>query len=390
MSSTMFQIARYSRPYKFADVIGQNNAVNAVHQALLQNKLLPVCILYGPSGVGKTTIARLIAMWMCCEQRIENEACGLCSQCQNIINGSHPDVFELDGGAYTGIDDIRDMLSNLDYQTVMSSKRIFILDEVHMLSKHAITCLLKRFEEPMDNIQFILATTNIDKLPETIISRSFRIMLSSISTQNISHHLEKICNKYHTKYTIEALQILSKHSHGSMRQALSSLEQMSILYNDDVSSEHVEKMFGLIPTDILSKLIECIVNQDIQAIQSLLLRMTPNASSIMVISQILESIHKLEIPKSNYITNFAYDLAESALVLNKVPFANNLLNTCILRAIYKNITLQSTDKQNQSQKLDDISDDLCKHKKIDPSNDELDLLEEAKHVFNIADIDKTH
>lgn len=331
MSTQIFQIARYLRPRKFKDVIGQEMAVKIVHGALYHNRMLPVCILHGPSGVGKTTIARLIAMWFCCENHIDDEPCGTCTQCIDIINDAHPDVFELDGGAYTGVDDIREMLTNLEYQTVIAQKRIYIIDEAHMLSKHAMTCLLKRFEEPMAHVQFILATTHVEKLPDTMISRSFRVSLSDVSTSHIYSRLEQICNDNEMQYDTEALHMLAQYSYGSMRQALSSLEQINVLNTDKkISVINIEKMFGLMSHDVLQKITDGIVSQDMQAVSQLMTHLS-HANPITVVSQILEKIRMMS--KSEYLLNFAYSLAESSLVLHKVPFARDLLEICILRAM---------------------------------------------------------
>ena len=358
MVKPMFQIARYLRPKKFRDVLGQSNSVNIIHSALCKNRMLPVCILYGASGVGKTTIARLIAMWLCCRNKEEDEPCGSCPQCVNIINDSHPDVFELDGGAYTGVDDVKNMLSNLEYAPSMSQKKIYILDEVHMLSKHAITCLLKRFEEPMESVQFVLATTNIDKIPDAMLSRSFRIMLSSIDTGIIYDRLEEICNENQISFAKDALMILAKCSHGSMRQALSYLEQITIIC-DEINKDDVRNMLGRASDEVIEQILLYASSGNKSKIGALLFNIK-HLNPMGIISQILEHISN-RIDDSDFLINLGYDIAESALIMHKAPFGMDLLNIIISRAIMKNVDSKPIKQEKGSL-----------------------LLEEAKNIFDLA------
>lgn len=363
MSSSIHQIARYMRPKKFSEVVGQDNAVKIVHLALQKNLMLPVCTIFGPSGVGKTTLARLIGMWQCCEHKVDNEPCGKCVNCTAIVNDNHPDVFELDGGAYTGVDDIKNMLSNIDYKTSIASKRIYILDEVHMLSKHAITSLLKRFEEPTKNVQFILATTNPDKIPDTLLSRSFRIVMHSVEDNHICDKLRNICDENGIKYELQALEAIAKYSYGSVRQAMSYLEQAFIISENNVQLSDIESMLGRASNDLIDQLVHKIRNKNTDIMD--LTMQCRQLNPVSIASQIIERIKATIHDNSSFLTNFMYDLAESALILHKCPFAHDMLDVAIVRAIIRNSNENNTHRPQSEFKLS--------------------LAEEARKMFNLKE-----
>jgi DNA polymerase-3 subunit gamma/tau len=295
--------------------------------------MLPVCIIYGPSGVGKTTIARLIAMWQCCTSLINNEPCGECANCVAIINNANPDVYELDGGTYTGIEAIKLMLEGMEYSTLLSTKKIYILDEVHMLSKSSISALLKKFEEPLDGVQFILATTNIEKLPDTIISRAFRIPLNSISNELITNNLAKIAKDNNIIYDDKVLDYISDMSNGSVRQSLSLFEQLAILCNNNITKNPALKMFGLSDSDMINDIVEILQNKTPAYLMEYL---SLREKSANLIKQVLGEIqNRLRAGKaSDRLIKIAYKLADASMIIHKSPYSEYLIEICLGNSMF--------------------------------------------------------
>lgn len=333
-------IARTLRPKKFADIVGQTTSVRLIQQALIRNLMLPVCSIYGPSGVGKTTFARLIAMWQCCTDRQNNEPCGICTNCSMILNDTHPDVFELDGGTYTGVENIKSLLDTCNYSTCvenLNNKKVYILDEVHMLSKHAMTALLKRLEEPLNNLQFILATTNVEKLPDTILSRSFKIRLDPVPQVVINQYLQKVCEVIGSKADTESLSYISYAANGSMRQALSFLEQISIIANSNISADITQEVLGIASHNIIGSFIDLFDSSDIDKM-FVLLQNIKHVEPMLFLKQILSKIQDKIWDKtaSTKLIRIGYDLAEASIVMHKSPYSNNILEICIGYALANN------------------------------------------------------
>ena len=334
---TLSHIARVLRPHKFTEVIGQDIAVKLIKNALLNKLMLPVCTLFGPSGVGKTTLARLIAMWECCTNHIDDEPCGECVNCKSIISDSHPDVFELDGGTYTGVDNIKSMLEGMSYATSSANrnnKRIYILDEVHMLSRHAMTALLKRFEEPMDNTQFILATTNIEKLPETILSRSFQIRLNSVDTETVALHLQLVARQGGYQIDKESVDYITYAAQGSVRQGLSFLEQATILCGGTIRADATRQMLGLASQEAVDKIVDNIIDREIDKLFELLAELH-EVQPMMLMKQVLHTI-QLRSKDDEQALRIAYDLAEASIVMHQSPYSDNILPICLGYVSVKN------------------------------------------------------
>lgn len=328
-------IARTLRPKKFCEIIGQEKWVKFIQTALKNDLMLPVCIIFGPSGVGKTTIARLIAMWESCTKKADNEPCGQCENCIAIINDCHPDVIEFDGGTYTGVEDLKLILENIRYRTVLSVKRIYILDEVHMLSRNAISSLLKLFETDLSNVQFIMATTNQEKIPETIMSRGFRIPLDPIMPHNIAQYLIKISQE--TNYHLEEVAglLIANASKGSMRQAVSTLEQSFILYGNNINKSMIEEMLGLESDAFVGDVLEKIEQLKMEDVMNLLSKVS---NPMNFVRQLLELIKSKIISKSasSRLINIGFNLAEASIVIHRSP-CKNLLEIIIGKIIMDEI-----------------------------------------------------
>jgi DNA polymerase-3 subunit gamma/tau len=307
-----------------------------VKKALELDLMLPVCTIFGPSGVGKTTIARLIGMWTCCTKRVENEPCGSCANCAAILNNSHPDVFELDGGTYTGVSSINTMLENIDYEPLLASKRIYILDECHMLSRHSMSSLLKRFEEDLTKVQFILATTNVEKLPFTILSRSFQVELNYISNDKITEYLESLATINSISIENEACNYIANASCGSMRQAISLFEQLNILYQKNITADETIKMLGISPDSLVKQLVNFMLTGEVQKIIETLHKVK-NIIPANLVKQVLQEIHHriYNGHTSQALIQAGYDLAKSSVIMHKSPFSDQLISIILTHAALK-------------------------------------------------------
>lgn len=217
------------RPLKFSEVIGQELAVKLITKGFANNKLPNSIIFYGSSGIGKTTLARLIAAWSFCLNKFENDVCGECEMCLGVQNGAIIDVLEFDAASHTSVEDIRAILDLCNYVPQIGDKKIFIIDEAHMLSRNAISALLKTLEESHNTVRFILATTEIDKISNAIKSRCFCIPLQDMKNESIVECLLLTAKKENVEIDNESANLISKVSYGSMREALSIFYRATVL-----------------------------------------------------------------------------------------------------------------------------------------------------------------
>ncbi|MBH32242.1 MAG: DNA polymerase III subunit gamma/tau [Gammaproteobacteria bacterium] len=240
-------LARKYRPQNFADLIGQEILVNILTNSITTNRTAHAYVLTGVRGVGKTTTARLIAMSLNCEKRKNNnfEPCGTCNSCLSIKQDNNMDVIEMDAASKTGVDDIREIIDNVKYKPVTCIFKIFIIDEVHMLSKNAFNALLKTLEEPPEHVKFIFATTEVKKIPITILSRCHRFDLQRIESQILTKHLLKIAEKENINIEKDAMALIVRAADGSVRDGLSLMDQAIANKNKIIDSKIIEDMLGL-------------------------------------------------------------------------------------------------------------------------------------------------
>ncbi len=259
-------LARKWRPKKFADLVGQEHVVRALQNALQQGRLHHAYLLTGTRGVGKTTIARILAKSLNCEQGVGGEPCGVCSACVQIDSGRFVDLLEIDAASNTGIDNIREVLENAQYAPSVGRYKVYIIDEVHMLSNSAFNAMLKTLEEPPEHVKFILATTDPHKVPVTVLSRCLQFVLRNMTTQQIAGHLSHILDQEQVTYQQPALAIIAQAANGSMRDALSLLDQAIAMGSGKVAEQDVRQMLGAVDKRYLFGLLENIIKQDGQAL----------------------------------------------------------------------------------------------------------------------------
>lgn len=218
-------LARKWRPRSFAEMVGQGHVLKALINALNQQRLHHAYLFTGTRGVGKTTLARIIAKCLNCEQGVSATPCGQCSACRSIDEGRFVDLIEVDAASRTKVEDTRELLDNVQYAPTLGRYKVYLIDEVHMLSTHSFNALLKTLEEPPPHVKFLLATTDPQKLPITVLSRCLQFALKSLSPERIVQHLDTILTAEQVPFEPEALWLLGRAAEGSVRDALTLTDQ---------------------------------------------------------------------------------------------------------------------------------------------------------------------
>ena len=255
-------LARKWRPKTFADLVGQEHVVKALRNALEKGRLHHAYLLTGTRGVGKTTIARILAKSLNCEHPEEGEPCGQCQSCRDIDTGRFVDLLEIDAASNTGIDNIREVLENAQYAPTAGKYKVYIIDEVHMLSKSAFNAMLKTLEEPPEHVKFILATTDPHKVPVTVLSRCLQFVLRNMTAQQVADHLAHVLDSEQIPYETPALALLGRAAAGSMRDALSLLDQAIAMGSGKVAEQDVRQMIGAVDKRYLYELLQSIADQN--------------------------------------------------------------------------------------------------------------------------------
>jgi DNA polymerase-3 subunit gamma/tau len=260
--TTYTVLARKWRPKAFAEMVGQQTVVDALERALTLQRLHHAYLFTGTRGVGKTTVARILAKCLCCEQQISPTPCNTCSTCKEIDAGCYPELIEVDAASRTRVEETRELLDNVAYLPTRGRFKIYLIDEVHMLSMHSFNALLKTLEEPPEHVKFLFATTDPQKLPATILSRCLQYHLKPVQPAVITAHLQKILQQEQVTAEVEALQLIANSAQGSLRDALSLLDQAIAYGAGHVTTSATRAMLGLVAPQYIFLLLNAIAQRD--------------------------------------------------------------------------------------------------------------------------------
>jgi len=292
-------LARKWRPRTFAEMVGQEHVVRALENALAQQRLHHAYLFTGTRGVGKTTLARIVAKALNCESGVTATPCGRCAACTEIDSGRFVDLLELDAASNTQVDNMRELLDNALYAPTAGRYKVYIIDEVHMLSRNAFSAMLKTLEEPPQHVKFILATTEPQKVPVTVLSRCLQFNLKQIPQQQIRGRLQHILDAENVHYEDAALALLARAAQGSMRDALSLLDQAIAHGGGSVGQESARAMLGVIGQDHLHAVLRALAARDGTALVAEADRMAERSLSFEAALQDLASLlHRLSLAQT--------------------------------------------------------------------------------------------
>lgn len=292
-------LARKWRPKTFSDVVGQEFTLKAIKNALDNNQLHHAYLFTGTRGVGKTTIARNFAKSLNCEQGVSSTPCGVCSNCLEINANRFVDLIEVDAASKTKVEDTRELLDKVHYAPSKGRYKVYLIDEVHMLSGHSFNALLKTLEEPPEHVKFLLATTDPQKLPATILSRCLQFHLTPLPIESISQHLQFVLEQETKTFEIEALKQLARSAQGSLRDALSLLEQALAYCDGDITTAQVQSMLGLIDPTAINDIINALIQQDPNRLLSASEQLAITGTDFeQVLADLLERFHQISVQQA--------------------------------------------------------------------------------------------
>ena len=292
-------LARKWRPKNFDSIVGQEFAIQAIKNSIQNERIHHAYLFSGTRGVGKTTIARIFAKCLNCQTGVTDTPCCECSSCLEIDQSKAIDVIELDAASNTQVDNMRELMENANYQPTSSPYKVFIIDEVHMLSKSSFNAMLKTLEEPPAHVIFILATTDPEKIPVTVVSRCLHFNLMQMTNEELIGQLKKIFDEEKINYDEPAVDMIAQFAEGSMRDALSLADRVINYTNGEVTSEKLQAILGIISKDTTTDLIEAIVNNNKEVVQSILSTIkTANLSYENILKTLSERFYDISVEQT--------------------------------------------------------------------------------------------
>lgn len=414
---------RKYRPSNFDEVVGQQPIIQTLKNAIVQNRIAHAYLFCGPRGTGKTSIAKIFAKMLNCEDE-SNKPCGKCTNCKMVQNGSHPDIIEIDAASNNGVDEVRNLIDKVKYAPMQGKYKVYIIDEVHMMTTGAFNALLKTIEEPPAHVVFILATTEPNKVIPTIISRCQRFDFNKVSQKDIEKRLSIVCKEEKIEIDPEAISLIAQLADGGMRDSLSILDQCIAYCSSNITVDNVREIYGVLTTSDIGKLFEHLYAHEVDAlIQQIqecsdkgmdLKRLTSDFITLLkesIIldyssnSQLVSNTHKEVIEKyllkspSPFRFNVLNELMD---VFNKYNYASNVLDyleTALLKSISNSYEIKSkttrdviedSDGENKENfaKSSDLSYDLTSEKsEIDkkvPKNSENTGISELETISDVS------
>jgi len=319
-------LARKYRPQRFADLAGQEHVARTLTNAIALERVHHAFLFTGARGIGKTSAARILAKALCCEKGPTADPCGTCSMCKAIVSGQSVDVLEIDGASNTGVDDVRTLREGVRYLPAEARKKVYIIDEVHMLSTSAFNALLKTLEEPPPHVVFIFATTEVHKIPATILSRCQRYDFKLLSTSALTQHLTTILSAEGIEHDTDAVRLLAREASGSVRDGLSLLDQvLAYVGKDKLTRERVAEVLGVADRSVLFALASTVLDRDVpKALRSLAEAVDRGVDLVQLGRSFLGLLHDLEIialvPDAAEIVDATPDeIAEAKQLAEKAP-----------------------------------------------------------------------
>ena len=326
-------LARKYRPSNFDELIGQETIAQTLSLALDSNRLSHAYLFSGLRGSGKTSTARIFAKALICEEGMSHHPCGVCSNCMMAIEGRHMDIIEMDGASSRKIDDIRDLVEQTKYKPAVARFKIFIIDEVHMLTKEAFNALLKTLEEPPEYVKFILATTDPLKLPATILSRTQHFRFKSIATNKIVDHLAHILQLEGIEYESDALEMLARSGSGSLRDTLTLLDQAIIYSKNHVDVPTVTDMLGLVDPKFIDELFSSVFAKDYGALVAKT-KILEDYESEMVVDELIAYLKEKMYKHDALFSTLVLDRFFRILSESKYLFSINADGSFVLSLIF--------------------------------------------------------
>ena len=332
-------LARKWRPKKFSDLVGQNNTVKILQNIISSGRLHHAYLLTGTRGVGKTTIARIIAKALNCLNPASNEPCGQCENCQQIDIGRFVDVIEIDAASNTGVDNIREVLENAQYAPSSGKYKIYIIDEVHMLSKSAFNAMLKTLEEPPAHVVFILATTDPHKVPITILSRCLQLKLRNLAAPEIEDYLAQVLTSEQVEFESTALEVIATAASGSMRDALSLTDQAIAFANGTITLQISQQMLGISDNSSIIALLNCVQSSNSAELVKICQRLNSEGGNFEnILEQINHSLFQIGLAQLSPQANISAELLQLAKLIS--------LQDCQLYFEISNLGLEQLRKVN--------------------------------------------